>query len=79
MKVYIESRTVEYQPKNEIDRRRLAECGLETSFPALSIGTASGTLCLVPLDESSRENAELIVILWNDFHLKNETRCSSDV
>lgn len=81
-KVYIESRTVRYQPESESDRIKLLTHGLTPSFNALSVGTKQGTLCLVPLDESSLENAELIVKLWNEYHenleeekwMKNQTK-----
>ena len=37
-------------------------------FEAISIGTESGQICLVPLDESSRENAAFIVRACNEYY-----------
>lgn len=47
-------------PGNEEERVALEKIGGIT-FEALSIGTRSGQVAIIPLDESNRDNANLIV------------------
>ena len=42
------------------DSEKLVAVGLPVQFVALSVGTPQGQVAIVPLDESSRENAHLI-------------------
>lgn len=66
MKYSVAPREARYQVVNDDPKvqARLEELGLD-KFTALSVGTESGQLCIVPLDESSRENAELIARACN--------------
>lgn len=41
----------------------MQEGGLSVEFDALSVGTDAGTVALIPLDESSVENAMLILVV----------------
>jgi hypothetical protein len=58
----IAPKTCEYiaNPDAEI-KAKMILMGIPLSFNALSIGTDMGSVALIPLDESSRENAQLIV------------------
>lgn len=58
-------RAINYSVTNDDLKQRLISHGLPVSFDALSVGTDDGQLALIPLDESSRENAVLITSLWN--------------
>lgn len=68
MKYSVAPRAARYQVVNDDPKvqARLEALGLD-KFTALSIGTESGQLCIVPLDESSRENAEFIVRACNAY------------
>lgn len=65
---YIAPKVIKYTfvDQSEIDKAKAH--GLPTEFEALSVGTKDGQLCIVPLDESSREIATLLVRLWNNFN-----------
>lgn len=63
---YIARRENKYKtaPEDPREVEHLAKLGLDT-FAALSIGTDQNQVAIVPLDESSRENAERIVSCVN--------------
>ena len=68
MKISIAPRTNFYTVP-EPHAQALRDRGLPTTFEAISIGWERGQFAIVPLDESSRENAERIVDLWNNAKL----------
>jgi len=53
--------TARYEVCRGIKRQALKVAGLPTEFEALSIGTDSGQVAIIPLDESNIDNAHLIV------------------
>jgi hypothetical protein len=46
---------------------KLRENYLPTQFDALSVGTPTGQFAIIPLDESSEDNAHELVRRWNNF------------
>lgn len=64
---FVAPRTAFYE---SVNKEALIAAGLPTRFEALSIGLFSAQLAIIPLDESSRENAELLCKLWNDHHAR---------
>lgn len=58
-------------PANDHERGQLERIGALT-FDALSIGTPKGQAAIIPLDESSRDNATLIAAAPEMFDLLNQ-------
>lgn len=62
-------------PANEDERAALEKIG-HMQFDALSVGTESGQVAIIPLDESNRANAELIAQAPEFFRLLRSARCA---
>ncbi len=59
----IRPREIEYKPitpDNHEHKALIEEHGLDKPFKGISIGTDKGQVAIIPLDESSRANADLI-------------------
>lgn len=65
----ISPRTAFYEAR---DKEKLIQAGLPTGFEALSVGHEKGQFALIPLDESSMENAIELVRRWNSFEEMRE-------
>lgn len=61
-----------YKVANPEFENRCKAAGAPTEFESLSVGNGKKQLCIIPLDQNTREDAELIAKLWNDYHADKE-------
>lgn len=69
--IYVARNTAKYGLINEVDKIMCRNKNIPTEFEAYSIGSDKRQLAIIPMDDATKEDAELLCKLWNDYHELN--------